>query len=78
MEKINAWRESVMFDGTEYNITIIEDGTDGNTYDVYVDTKDYAMVFMFGIPKDQATLEEAFEIGKENLPDYIEDIFGEE
>jgi hypothetical protein len=69
MKRINAWEETTIIEDNFYTITLIE--IESATYDAYIDDGKHPMKYMFGLPVNQQSAEEAMEIATANAPDYV-------
>lgn len=69
MKKINAWEETTIIEDNFYTIMLIE--IESDTYDAYIDNGKEPMKYMFGVPVDQQSAEEAMEMAIANAPDYV-------
>ena len=69
MKRINAWEEKTIIEDSFFTITLIE--IESETYDAYIDDGKQPMKYMFGLPVNQQSAEEAMEIAIANAPDYV-------
>lgn len=74
MKKINAWEEVIHMANEDYTVIMTERN---ETYELFIEKPHYAMQFMFGLPAEQQSKEEAFDLGIANAPDYV-DMFDED
>lgn len=74
MKQINAWEEVIHMANEDYTVIMTERN---GTYELFLEKPHYAMQFMFGLPTEQQSKEEAFDLGIANAPDYV-DMFDED
>ena len=77
MEKVNAWRSTIVYERRSYDVVMLENR---GVYELYVAPLDDTrpMSFMFGLPMGQNTAEEAIRLGCADAPEYIEDFLSNE
>ena len=77
MEKINAWRATIVYEYKSYDVVMLENR---GVYELYVAPMDNTrpMSFMLGLPMGQQTAENAMQIGCAKAPEYIEDFLENE
>ena len=75
MKNLSCFIDTVTIDGTKYEIVCLPETTDGELiYSFYLQpaSHEYGLHDMFGLYANQhRNIEEAFEIAKANVPDYI-------
>lgn len=74
MKEIRCFYDNLTIDGIGYELICIPDEDRVEScYTFYLQPADhtYTLREMFGLPSEQFTLEEAFEIARDNVPNYI-------
>lgn len=72
----SAFSRIITIDGTDYELLCLPCVVRGvSCYSFYIAPTDGSRLFcdMFGLPADQQTMEEAFDIAEANVPDYIKE-----